>query len=440
MTTTTGTSTTSTSAAAAAAAAGLNDKIQQRAKASLFRKIITYYATYQPQDVLLGRGWIANHVGNRVYRRLIDMNRTTYRELQMACDHRLVKDTQVHCQKKQQKQEQEQRRQEQEQSPHELRDRLVESIVLAIFNNGGRFLKNHRSTGMWVEISFKEAIGKTKQALQDRRRKTRGCGNSSGNHHQNNNNHTDNDINNDNDIDNDNDKNRGNRNASHVVASSTASSNQNINNKNKNNTQAGGTKTSNSYSYTTCSSSPSMLMMEDNDSSPFLDSSSSSTFCTTTNMTTTNTAKNPPSTINGRNEEEEDENDNDNDEDMVEVDKNNNTPPPPAGGDDYDDDEKENHNKQQQQQNNDNKDELPKIVGRLTDQVEIVQPPSGLSVLLLRPACVGPLLFTKEKHRRVPSPNTELTEFSFVCHVLFLKRFVCSIDCPILLQVYKYIV
>ena len=200
MTTTTGTSTTSTSAAAAAAAAGLNDKIQQRAKASLFRKIITYYATYQPQDVLLGRGWIANHVGNQ------------------------------------------------------------------------------------------------------------------------------------------------------------------------------------------------------------------------------------------------DENDNGNDEDMVEVDKNNNTPPPPAGGDDYDDDEKENHNKQQQQQNNANKDELPKIVGRLTDQVEIVQPPSGLSVLLLRPVCVGPLLFTKEKHRRVPSPNTELTEFSFVCHVLFLKRFACSIDCPILLQVYKYIV
>ena len=118
---------------------------------------------------MLGRGWIANHVGNRVYRhrRLIDMNRrsTTYRELQMACDHKLVKDTQVHCQKKQQKQEQ--RRQEQEQSPHELRDRLVESIVLAIFNNGGRFLKSHRSTGMWVEISFKEAIGKTKQALQD---------------------------------------------------------------------------------------------------------------------------------------------------------------------------------------------------------------------------------------------------------------------------------
>ena len=77
----------STSAAAAAAAAGLNDKIQQRVKASLL------------QDVLLGRGWIANHIGNRVYRRLIDMNRTTYRELQMACDHRLVKDTQVHCQK-----------------------------------------------------------------------------------------------------------------------------------------------------------------------------------------------------------------------------------------------------------------------------------------------------------------------------------------------------
>ena len=77
----------STSAAAAAAAAGLNDKIQQRVKASLL------------QDVLLGRGWIANHIGNRVYRRLIDMNRTTYRELQMACDHRLVKDTQVHCRK-----------------------------------------------------------------------------------------------------------------------------------------------------------------------------------------------------------------------------------------------------------------------------------------------------------------------------------------------------
>ena len=121
----------------------------------------------------------------------------------------------MHCQKKQQKhKEQEQRRQEQEQSPHELRDRLVESIVLAIFSNGGRFLKNHRSTGMWVEISFKEAIGKTKQALQDRRRKTRGCGNSSGNHHQNNNNHTDNDINNDND------KNRGNRNVQCITCSS----------------------------------------------------------------------------------------------------------------------------------------------------------------------------------------------------------------------------
>ena len=159
-------------------------------------------------------------------------------------------------------------------------------------------------------------------------------------------------------------------------------------------------------------------------------------------MTTTNTAKNPPSTINGRNEEEEDENDNDNDndEDMVEVDKNNNTPPPPAGGDDYDDDENENHNKQQQQQNNDNKDELPKIVGRLTDQVEIVQPPSGLSVLLLGRVCVGPLLFTKEKHRRVPSPNAKLTEFSFVCHVLFLKRFACSIVCPILLHDIAFVV
>ena len=82
----------------------------------------------------------------------------------------------------------------------------------------------------------------------------------------------------------------------------------------------------------------------------------------------------------------------------------------------------------------------PIIVGRLTDQVEIVQPPSGLSVLLLHPVCVGPLLFTKEKHRRVPSPNAELTEFSFVCHVLFLKRFACSIDCPILLHDIAFVV
>ena len=75
----------------------------------------------------------------------------------------------------------------------------------------------------------------------------------------------------------------------------------------------------------------------------------------------------------------------------------------------------------------------PKIVGRLTDQVEIIQPPSGLSVLLLCPVCVSPLLFTKEKHRRVPSPNAELTEFSFVCHALFLKRFACM-TLPLLLS------
>ena len=74
------------------------------------------------------------------------------------------------------------------------------------------------------------------------------------------------------------------------------------------------------------------------------------------------------------------------------------------------------------------------------DQVEIVEPPSGLSVLLLRPVCVGPLQFTKEKHRRVPSPNAELTEFSFVCHVLFLKRFAWSIDCLILLHDIAFVV
>lgn len=86
-------------------------------------------------DVLCGRGGRANtHSGNRIFRRLVDMNKECYHGLKTKRDKNV----------------------------------LVESIVLAIQKQGGHFLKKNPQTGLWdEEISFKQALLKTGQALRE---------------------------------------------------------------------------------------------------------------------------------------------------------------------------------------------------------------------------------------------------------------------------------
>ena len=53
---------------------------------------------------------------------------------------------------------------------------LVESIVLAMQRQGGRFLKQNPKTGLWdEEIPFKQALLKTGQALREQVKKSRPC-------------------------------------------------------------------------------------------------------------------------------------------------------------------------------------------------------------------------------------------------------------------------
>jgi hypothetical protein len=107
------------------------------------KNVITEYTV---RDILSGRGGLANkHAGNRVYRRLIDLNKPLYRKL----------------------------------TTKTRKSQLVESILRAIYNHGGRFLKqtkNHNKTKtngnkqtrqQWFEIDYASAFVKTSQALRE---------------------------------------------------------------------------------------------------------------------------------------------------------------------------------------------------------------------------------------------------------------------------------
>ena len=84
-------------------------------------------------DVLCGRGGAINkHVGNRMYRRVVEHNKAIYRDM-----------------------------------PKRYRVLVGESIVQCIRNNGGRFLHSGKS-GEWKEISFRKAVAKTSQALREK--------------------------------------------------------------------------------------------------------------------------------------------------------------------------------------------------------------------------------------------------------------------------------
>ena len=97
-------------------------------------------------DVLSGRGGLANtHTGNRVFRRLVELNKSAYQGLKTKREKGI----------------------------------LVESIVLAIQNQGGRFLKQNPRTGLWdEEMPYKGALLKTGQALREQVKVRRSTGDS----------------------------------------------------------------------------------------------------------------------------------------------------------------------------------------------------------------------------------------------------------------------
>eukprot|EP00934_Nitzschia_sp_Nitz4_P008322 Nitzschia sp. Nitz4//scaffold325_size20118//15997//16815//NITZ4_008705-RA/size20118-processed-gene-0.26-mRNA-1//1//CDS//3329547908//8312//frame0 len=83
-------------------------------------------------DVMCGRGGLSNkHPGNRLFRRLVDSNKQTYAAIE---------------------------------SPRTKR-KLVESIILAIHDQGGQFVKQMK--GEWGTIPAREAFVKTAQALRE---------------------------------------------------------------------------------------------------------------------------------------------------------------------------------------------------------------------------------------------------------------------------------
>lgn len=94
------------------------------------------------KDVLCGRGSIVHkHMGNRSYRRIINENAEEYQAL----------------------------------DKNSFKYYLALSIVVAIERQGGRFLKRDgnfmgyisNESGVWIELSRKEAVAKTAQALRD---------------------------------------------------------------------------------------------------------------------------------------------------------------------------------------------------------------------------------------------------------------------------------
>mmetsp|Transcript_8819 Transcript_8819/g.12534 ORF Transcript_8819/g.12534 Transcript_8819/m.12534 type:complete len:439 (+) Transcript_8819:111-1427(+) len=95
--------------------------------------------TISDLDILGGRGKEGqNHVGNSMYRNLVDVNREAY-----------VK------------------------SDFKQKRKIAASIVDAIHEEGGRFLKMDTKGGKWVEISEKQAFNKVTQALREGQSKIR---------------------------------------------------------------------------------------------------------------------------------------------------------------------------------------------------------------------------------------------------------------------------
>jgi len=88
-----------------------------------------------PHDVLCGRGGGTNqHAGNKVFRQLCDEYRPAY----VNHKEREMKKSDV-----------------------------VRTIVNSVRANGGRFLRRHKAGQGWVEVSDKEALSKTSQAMRD---------------------------------------------------------------------------------------------------------------------------------------------------------------------------------------------------------------------------------------------------------------------------------
>lgn len=77
-------------------------------------------------------GMINKHSGNIVYRRIVDYNKTVYKQVPKR--HRVL---------------------------------VSESIVQTILNNGGRFLQ-HEDDSIWMTVSIRRAVQKTSQALRER--------------------------------------------------------------------------------------------------------------------------------------------------------------------------------------------------------------------------------------------------------------------------------
>ena len=104
---------------------------------------MTYFAsdslhpsiTKRNTDVLCGRGGGSNnHLGNHIYRRIVNENKETYQTCKTPS----------------------------------MKQCIVLSIIVAIQRNGGRFIEQGKD-GIWQEISSKKAIIKTSQALREQK-------------------------------------------------------------------------------------------------------------------------------------------------------------------------------------------------------------------------------------------------------------------------------
>ena len=94
---------------------------------------------YTDRDILLGKGGRANnHMGNRVFLRLVQLNKQQFREMTTR-----------------------------------QKDILIQSILMAIQQNGGRFRQRKTaSSAEWETAPWEKAFNKCKQALREIDRKT----------------------------------------------------------------------------------------------------------------------------------------------------------------------------------------------------------------------------------------------------------------------------